>query len=210
MQQSVRELLKRTLQSGGDAPRLVLLSGGSTPLPVYRVIAEQPFDIAPGAHLGYTDERHVPESDAQSNYAATIPTIKALGVASERVLRPNTGEAIEAAAAGYDAQLRRYLDAGGTIPLAIVGLGADGHTCSLFTEEDLAASEGKLAAAIHRPEPPHRITVTPDLLQRVEHVVVLVAGPEKQAVVQQLLTRPDTMVAGRALSRCGSVEVWQQ
>ena len=210
IREAVRELLEQTLSTGGAAPRLVLLSGGSTPIPVYNAIAAEPFTLAEGAHIGFTDERHVPETDPQSNYAATLPMLQALNIVSTQVLRPATDQPLAGAAAGYDAQLRRYLDAGGTIPLAIVGLGADGHTCSLFTEGDLTTSAGHLAAPIERPAPPPRITVSPELLARVERVIVLVAGPDKQAVVAQLLNTPGDIVAGRALNGCRLVEVWQQ
>ena len=60
---------------------------------------------------------------------------------------------------------------GGEIPVAFLGMGADGHTCSLFTREDLDRGAGRLASPTPRPTPPHRVTVTPALLERCDHVI---------------------------------------
>jgi 6-phosphogluconolactonase len=205
----VAKQLRAELQKAGSAPHLILLSGGRTPLPVYDYLARHPFALSKTAHIGYSDDRHVPAEAAESNYGSTRPMLAALGATDEQVLRVHTELPLAEAAEHYDKRLRAFLQSGGTITLAFLGLGADGHTCSLFTPEDLERAQGHLAIPVERPAPPHRVSVTPELLAHVERVVVLVAGEEKELVVRDLLKAPQRLVAGRALAHAKNVELWR-
>src|SRR5690606_18560002 len=126
-----------------------------------------------------------------------------------RTLRIHPELPLDEAAERYNRDLKAFLAAGGTIPLAFLGLGADGHTCSLFTDADLAKCTGKLAAAITKDTPPHRITVSPELLSRVGHIIFVVAGNDKMEMIQALVENPTSITAGKAIARCRSVELWQ-
>lgn len=50
--------------------------------------------------------------------------------------------------------------------------------------------------------------MTPDLLQKVELIVLFVAGPEKARVVETIMTDPERVVAGRALRGNPRIELW--
>jgi 6-phosphogluconolactonase len=201
-------VLRDVLQQGGG-PRAVMLSGGRTPLALFNQIAAAPFPIAPGAHLAYTDDRHVPADSPDSNFGATLPMITALGMPLENVLRVHTELPLEAAAEKMHADFEAFFAKGGSIPVAFLGLGADGHTCSLFTQDDIDRGVGRFASPTPRPTPPARVTVTPELLQRCGKIIFLVTGADKSAVVGQLLHTPDEIPAGRATAQCADVHLWR-
>lgn len=204
----VEAVIRETLSTERDQDFALMVSGGNTPLPVYTAIAESPFPAAPRAHIAFTDDRYVPVDSPESNYGNARAMIEAVGIAG-RTLRINPELDIEACAAQYDADLQAFVDAGGAIPVALLGLGADGHTCSLFNDADLERARGKFAAPAFKDTPPDRITVSPDLLAIVEKVIFVVAGSDKAPMVDALLNRPESITAGKAVAGCADVVLWR-
>jgi 6-phosphogluconolactonase len=186
----------------------LMLSGGNTPRPAYAQLSARP--LHPGADLAllYSDERHVPADSPASNYRASLPLIEALALPERQVLRVRTELALDEAAADYARQLSDRLAAGAPIHLGLLGLGADGHTASLFTPADLDRARGQLAIAVHRPDGMQAVSVTPSLLERIERVLFVVTGADKRAALTALLARDRELLAWRAVSGCIEVEVW--
>lgn len=203
------DLIRETLQAAVEVPAAVMLSGGRTPLALFDAIAAAPFEIGGQAYITYTDDRHVPVYSPESNFGSTLPMINALGLPLERVIRVDPDLSLEEAASKYHEELEAFFASGGQIPVAFLGIGTDGHTCSLFNQEDLDRGQGRLASPTPRPTPPDRVTVTPGLLERCGNVIFLVTGEEKEPVLRQLLDRPAEIPAGRATARCANVTVWR-
>lgn len=201
--------IRETLGPANDAPAAVMLSGGKTPLALFDQIAAAPFPVGGQAYLTYTDDRHVPVYSPESNFGATLPMINALGLPLERVIRVDTSLSLEDAAAKYHEDFEAFFAAGGTIPVTFLGIGPDGHTCSLFNQADIDRGEGRYASPTPRPTPPDRVTVTPRLLERCGEIVFLVAGEGKDAVLEQLLDAPASIPAGRAVANCAKVSIWR-
>ena len=204
----VEGLLRTFLETPQSLMQWIILSGGKTPMTAYQRLAENPPVPVSSVGVTYTDERHVPVDSPESNYGNTLPMLQALGIPGERIIRVQTHLALDKAALAFERDFERTLDSEGVFPLALIGLGPDGHTCSLFTQEDLDACEGHLAVPVQRPSGPARVSITPSLLARVQRVIFLVTGPEKAPMLQQLLDDPSSVVAGRAVSRCQNVELW--
>src|SRR5258705_441459 len=74
-----------------------------------------------------------------------------------------------------------------TITVGLLGLGADGHTASLFNTTHLEQARGKLAIAVQRPDGLQAVSVTPDLLSKVAEPLFLVTGADKHAIVEEFL-----------------------
>jgi len=201
--------LREALSKPSDRPFAIMISGGSTPLPVYGALANKPPEISPNAGIVFADDRYVPVDSTDSNYGNALPMINGLGIPEGRTLRIHPELTLDEAAERYNKDLKGFLTAGGSIPLAFLGLGADGHTCSLFSDADLERCAGKLAAAIPKESPPDRITVSPELLARVGHIIFVVAGDDKIDMIDALVDKPDTITAGKAVARCKSVELWR-
>lgn len=206
---AVAQLLSAFFYSPEATPRLVLLSGGNTPLPIYQRLAVQGKPVPKTVWAAFTDERHVPPDSPQSNFGQARPMLEALALPESQMIRVLTGMEIEAAARRYEQDFNRFCESGGDLTLGLLGIGADGHTCSLFTQEDLNQAQGRLSIPVKRDPGPDRVSVTPDLLKLVRRIVFIVAGPEKRAVAEQLLDNPATLVAGRAVAGCPHVELWQ-
>ncbi len=174
----------------------VALAGGSTPLALYRAVAEEPdLDYAwHRTHLWWGDERAVPANDARSNAQAASPFLDAVPVPPAQVHAIEGGaDDLVAAAARYDAALRSVLGGGDAGPpvldLILLGVGTDGHTASLFPHSPALEVIDRAACVVaDAPEPlPRRITLTLPVLSAGRRVVVIATGAGKAAAVAAAL-----------------------
>ncbi len=188
----------------------VMLSGGSTPIPAYRALAQRRIRPAPGLTLLFSDDRYVPSDSDASNYHQTQPLLEALALAPERVLRVRTELPLEEAAADYERRLAELAASGARFGLGLLGLGADGHTASLFRADDIERARGRRAIAVHRPDGRDAVSVTPEVLGWMQEIVFVVAGAEKRTALASLIERSPALAAWRAVSGCKSVEVWTE
>jgi 6-phosphogluconolactonase/glucosamine-6-phosphate isomerase/deaminase len=95
-----------------------------------------------------------------------------------------------------------------SVPLGLLGLGADGHTASLFNLQDAGRRDGRLAVPVVKTEKPDRISVTPTFLRKIDKIIILATGAEKKKRIQTLLAKPGTIPAGVALADHPDVEIW--
>lgn len=186
----------------------IMLSGGTTPLPAYRAVAARRPRLSPGVTLFYSDDRYVASSSEASNYHQTQPLLEGLGLPAERVLRVRTELPLEQAAEDYDRSLAALAGRGARFGLGLLGLGADGHTASLFGAQDLERAQGHRAIAVHRPDGRDGISVTPEVFARVSELVFVVAGAEKRRALAALLGQSPSLTAWQAVRGCSSVEIW--
>jgi len=208
LQSAVEDLLQQVLVGAGIDHPAVMLSGGSTPIPAYLELARRHLTPAPGLTLLFSDDRYVASDSDQSNYHQSRPLFDSLGLAAEQVLRIRTELALAEATADSERRLSQLLSGGRRIALGLLGLGADGHTCSLFAAVDLERARGKLAISVHRPDGRDAVSVTPTVLERVEQLIFVVAGADKRTALDGLLRRQADLTAWNAVRDCKAVEVW--
>ena len=185
----------------------IMLSGGTTPLPAYRALARGPLPHD-RLHLLFSDERYVPSDSDASNYHQSRPLLDALALPATAVARVRTELPLDEAARDYERQLAALLNSGVRIGLGLLGLGADGHTASLFGAADLERARGHLAIAVHRPDGMSAVSVTPDLLSRVEELLFVVAGSGKHDAIHSLTAQDPDLTAWRAVQGCPRVQLW--
>lgn len=205
---AVTELLAVQMTKSFGKPHAVMLAGGKTPLPIYEAVERRRLKAVEDLFLMYSDERMVPDTSPESNYGSTRSLVDMLGMEEGRVLRVQTELELKKAAEQYGTSLGRFLKAGGRITLGLLGLGADGHTASLFSRDDVMRGAGALAVAIRRPEKPDRVSVTPDLLKYVETLIFIVVGADKREAIEKLLKQPERCTAGMAVHAAKSVQLW--
>jgi 6-phosphogluconolactonase len=208
LNEALTERLAWELEQTGRGPAALMLAGGTTPLQSYQALAARALSPPATLEIFYSDERYVPMTSDASNYRATRLLLEALALPAERTLRVRTELPLERAVEDYERRLRALLRASTRIPLGILGLGADGHTASLFTEADLKRSVGKLAVAVQRPDGRSAVSVTPQLLQQVSDIIFVVAGSDKRTAMRALIERKPESIAARAVAACPSVEIW--
>ena len=203
---ALEERLGRALAVAG--PSAVMLSGGTTPLPAYRALGSRALPHDERLHVLFSDERYVPSDSEASNYQRARPLLDGLALPPQTLLRVRTELPLEQAAADYEQQLAALLSSGVHIGLGLLGLGADGHTASLFTSADLERARGRFAIAVHRPDGLSAVSVTPDLLAAVREPLFVVTGNGKHEALRALAAQDPSLTAWRAVQGCGEVELW--
>jgi 6-phosphogluconolactonase len=201
-------VLSGTLAQSSSTPFAVMLSGGQTPIAAYQRLAALRAPVSPQAHVFFSDERFVPTSSPESNYGRIRPFLAAIRLPDERIFKVPTDTDLATAADQYDATLREFIEHGGRLPLGFLGVGADGHTASLFTSADLERGRGRCAVAVPRPAKPDRVSVTPSLLCRADRIIFLVAGADKTDIAERMIRDPANVIAARAVEKAKRVEIW--
>jgi len=174
----------------------LVLSGGRTPLPVYERLAGAglPWERI---HLFWGDERLVPAADPASNFGAAARAlldriaIPAANVHPMAGLGPDPAQAAEA----YQRELEGFFATPGrpgdpVFDLVLLGLGADGHTASLFPGHPALAEREKWVTAVEKPlgsPPAPRISLSLPILNQARLGVFLAAGQDKLKLVQRIL-----------------------
>ena len=131
-----------------------------------------------------------------------------LALPPESLLRVRTELPLADAAADYDRRLSALLSSGVPIGLGLLGLGADGHTASLFAPADLERARGHYAIAVNRPDGLQAVSVTPELLATVGEVLFVVTGTGKEAATARLIARDPQLTAWRAVQGCPVATLW--
>jgi 6-phosphogluconolactonase len=184
-----------------DGRFLVVLAGGSTPKALYRRLTESPYrETVPWDRTLFLfgDERCVPPDHADSNYRMARETLfDPLEIPETSVFRMKGEQKPVEAAQRYEVRLgdlfllrpRRRFD------LVLLGIGADGHTASLFPGTEALEERERWVAANHVPHlDAWRITMTLPALNAAARIVFLATGEEKAKVVAEAfggLDHPD-------------------
>jgi 6-phosphogluconolactonase len=165
-------------------PGHIALSGGTTVGRAYDLAAELQPEWRKDVHVWFGDERAVPPADERSNYRLVREALLDRLRAQPTVHRIHGELGAPDAAELYD----RELD-GVTLDLALNGIGADGHTASLFPGAPaLAERERRAVAAEPGLEPfVERVTLTPPVFASARLLVYLVTGDSKAAAVRRAL-----------------------
>jgi hypothetical protein len=113
---------------------------GQPPLAIYKRVAEHPpRPVHPAAYLMLSDDRFVPHDDPRSNYGNIVPMAEQLGLPTERFVHADTGGDLNAAVSGFDDRIRALGKRSAIFGLGVLGIGADGHTASLFSPDSVPA-----------------------------------------------------------------------
>jgi 6-phosphogluconolactonase len=172
----------------------VALSGGSSPLPLFRHLAE----VAPrcgldwsNVHVFWADERCVPPDHPESNFRLAEELFLSKLPTPGAVIHRVAGELLpDEAARRYEAELAALFP-DEEIPvfdLLLLGVGIDGHTASLFPGVDLESFSPRNAVAVyvHKLQS-SRITLTLPVLISARRIVFFVMGAAKAEIVGEIL-----------------------
>ena len=127
----------------------VALPGGSVATTVFPELAQLPLDWS-AVEFFWGDERAVPPQDPESNYGvADRLLLSPARVPRGRIHRlPADSPDLDAAAREAERDLIDTLGTPPRLDLALLGMGPDGHVCSLFPGHPLLAEEDRWVAAI--------------------------------------------------------------
>jgi len=174
----------------------VSLAGGTTPRRAYEQLANGLLPDVDHVDWWFGDERCVAPDHPESNYRLAYDTLFGpAGVSPQRIHRIRGEDPPEAGAAAYDEELRACLPRGEsnlpTLDVALLGLGEDGHTASLFPGDPALQVADRLAVPVVASKPPpNRITLTLPVLRAARLVLVLATGAGKLDAATRVLAGP--------------------
>lgn len=190
----------------------VALSGGSTPVALYKRLIHADLDWEK-VYFFFGDERNVPPDDLQSNYRlADEHLFGPLKIDPDRVFRWKTeAGAPDAVAEDYRTQLHigflkgmppdETIEAGVStlvandlrFDLIILGMGADGHTASLFPGTMALQYTSGIAVANWVPQLDQwRFTLSFTAINNARNVMFMVSGADKAPALKEVLEgKPD-------------------
>jgi 6-phosphogluconolactonase len=174
---------------------LVALTGGSSAPPLFEELRGSlrrriPWDKL---HFFFTDDRAVPPSHPESNYGlAQRELFSQVPILDSQVHRMH-GEANDLAeeAQRYASLVRELAGDPPRFDLVLLGLGPDGHICSLFAGRESSADRGDKELVRHVPAPEHvephldRLTLTPFPIVTARSVALQISSGKKAAVLEQ-------------------------
>ena len=191
-------IVTQAVQARGEA--YVTLSGGGTPQKLYQLLARQPYQTAipwDAIHFYWGDERCVPPDHPESNFGQVKKILfEGVPVRKENLHRILGEMKPEDAVKDYIHTLAQHGTPDQPWPqmdYTLMGMGADGHTASLFPgkvnpEEEISPVISASAEYLGRPA--ERVTLTPRVFNTSSNVVFLVAGADKAAVLSAVLNGP--------------------
>ena len=171
----------------------LLLSGGSTPKNLYKLLGGNSFKKRidwTSLHIFFGDERPVPFSDERNNgkmaYDALVSKVP---IPKTQVHYIKTSLSPQLAAEYYSRLLRQYFkDTIHTFDLALLGMGDDGHTLSIFPgSESFNETENWVVAVDVPSQRMYRISLLPHVVNRSTCVAFLVTGPAKAPVFNKII-----------------------
>lgn len=179
------------------------LSGGRTPEPLYeRLMYDPNYRQLPWrrTHLWLVDERMVGFDDPKSNFRMIHETIVQHADIPPEQVHPIKAM-VENADVEYEKELREQLmwreKGQDRLDFALLGLGADGHTASLFPYSEAIHEDARLVR-INRggqTPPPGRVTMTLPLINAARFIGVLACGMSKQDAIARLVEDRETIEA---------------
>ncbi|MGC8783373.1 MAG: 6-phosphogluconolactonase [Armatimonadota bacterium] len=191
----------------------LVLAGGNTPRALYRLLAteyRQQIDWS-RVHLFWGDERYVPHDHPASNFRMARETLIApLNIPPENIHpMPTDAASPDDAARLYEQELRTFF---GRIPrfdLVLLGIGADGHTASLFAGTAALKERKRWVAVGEAPvEPRVRLTLTLPVLNAAQTVYFLVTGADKAEAARRVLIENAPLPAALVLPEDGELIWW--
>ncbi len=193
--ETVVETLRGAIAARGRAS--FVLTGGSTPRALYLLLATDyghALDWT-AVDVFFSDERHVPHDDDDSNYRMVCDTLlDGLTIPDVHVHPFPTHATPEADARAYEQTLRSYFDGAPAFDMMLLGMGDDGHVASLFpgspaldeTERWVVATEAPPSSPVR-----DRLTLTFPMLNTAHTVLFLVTGERKKDALRAVLEDPD-------------------
>ena len=200
----VQFIIESALDARGAA--VIALAGGKTPLPAYQKLAGAKLDWKRVTIIP-TDERIVPLGDALSNVTALGRTFLPKGARVVPVVPQATSD-YKAAGRSMDALCQ---DLHWPLDLCLLGVGADGHTASIFPgpdfDEALAGPRerralGVLPEPLPKEAPVPRVTLSREGIVTARALMIAVTGRDKRDVIERAIAQgpSSTVPIGRVLA----------
>jgi len=194
---------------------VIALPGGNTPRGLFRLLAKDPYRSAlpwSKLHFYWGDERCVPRDHPESNYKLAYDAFLSSVAIPESNLHivPVEGSLPSEVAQAYEQEIQRsFRLEPGEFPqfdLILLGMGADGHTASLFPGGPELDVQNRLVTW-SQPDLSFtpRVTFTLETINQAKNVSFLVSGIAKAAALGRVLDGDESLPAALVKPREGKL-----
>lgn len=179
---------------------IVALSGGRTPGHFYELLASHAYSLNidwTKVYFFFSDERYVPHDHKDSNYKLAKDNLLAdIPVPEKNVFAVPTSSTPEKDSLKYERTIGRiFRGKKPSFDLLILGMGADGHTASLFPGNEVLKEKKRLVKEVFVHETnSFRISFTLPLINAAKEILILVSGKEKKPIIKKLLDKKRTKI----------------
>lgn len=168
------------------------LSGGETPKKLYQTFASDAYREKikwDRLHIFWGDERFVPFTDDSNNAKMAFDNLLSkINIPAEQVHTIWTDVTPEASAKQYENILHKYFDdKQTTFDLVLLGMGDDGHTLSLFPDNEVLNDKNSWVSAVSSKEKGERITLMPAVVNQSAAIAFLITGDSKARILEKVL-----------------------
>jgi 6-phosphogluconolactonase len=187
------------LIAAAEAPFRIALSGGNTPRLLYGELSLRTIDWSK-VHFYWIDERFVPPDHPDNNWRMARETLLShIAVPPDHIHpMPTDGDADDAARR-YQAELQRAAAMlhPPLFDLTLLGLGGDGHICSLLPGSPVLDERIRWVAPVAQGRPEVRLTLTYPAVESSRLTVFVVTGADKADAVRRVRHGDQTLPGGR-------------
>ncbi|UXN34608.1 6-phosphogluconolactonase [Avibacterium paragallinarum] len=189
--EKIAEELKQYSLEG--RPVHISLSGGSTPKLLFKTLAAAPYSQSiqwKNLHFWWGDDRMVAPSDPESNYGEVQKLLfDHIEIPAENLHRIRGEAPVEQELTRFQNELAEVVP-NGEFDWIILGMGADGHTASLFPHQTNFDDENLAVIARHPETEQVRISKTAKLLEQAKRITYLVTGAAKAEILKEIQSTP--------------------
>jgi len=181
----IAEALKQAISA--DSAASLALAGGTTPRAAYEALAKIPGIDWSKVSVYFGDERAVPPTHPDSNFAMAQAALFDRVPLPEANIHRMVAEVPDqdAAARAYEALLPA------SISVMVLGIGEDGHTASLFPGSSALNERTRRVLPVIGPKPPpQRLSVTAPVIEAARLCIVIASGAGKAEPVRRALQEP--------------------
>ena len=180
----------------------IALSGGSTPKALFKILAADyrvKIDWSK-LHFYWGDERMVPPTHEESNFKMTDELLFSQLPITRNQIHRIKGEAhLEDEVKRYASEIKRHVPQQNELPvfdIVMLGMGADGHTASIFPPDIDLINANTICAAGTNPESGQkRVTITGSVINNARHICFLVTGAGKAEKIDEIFNQKGDYLA---------------
>jgi 6-phosphogluconolactonase len=172
----------------------IALSGGNTPRKLYELLSQAPYLTSidwKNIFVFWSDERCVPLADEQNNsHMAFAAMLNKVPIPSQNIFPIPVNLQPALAANAYEQILKDFFnDDRPAFDLILLGLGDNGHTASLFPFTSILKEKKHIVKEVYVEElKAYRISFTSSLINNASHILFLVSGKEKSAIIKTIFS----------------------
>ncbi|WP_117235520.1 6-phosphogluconolactonase [Vibrio maerlii] len=197
-------------------PVHISLSGGSTPKMLFKLLATDAYATSiqwQNLHFWWGDERCVAPDDAESNFGeANALLFTKVNLPAENIHRIRGEDEPQAEAERFAKEMADVIPTENGTPVfdwILLGVGADGHTASLFPGKTDYQDQNLSVLASHPESGQIRVSKTAKVLEAAKRISYLVLGAGKVDIVNEISTTPAEQLpypAAKIQSKTGETE----